>query len=394
MKLTRKAFAAGLISAALSTTMLVPTSLVSSAQAAGVTITGSGSTFVKNYIEACAPGFAAATGDTVIYAGGGSGKGRTDITNKTVDFGVSDTAFAAGSEPAGLVHIPLIAGPIALMYRIDGFTGNLYLKKDTVAKVFSGQIKMWNDPQILADNRQTVQTPVYKTKTVTIKGKKVKQVVKDKKGKPIVARYVTTVLNAKLPAKPIRVFYRSDSSGTSGIFTAWLNATSSIWTKASNNSFSAAFPGSLPTDGTFQSASGSDGVSNGVQQTDGGITYSEVSYATERKLGTVFLENEAGKYVAPTAAGASAFLSSFTPGARGVITPNYKNTDPSAYNLTAYAYGLAYTTSAQSKAATVKAFFNYMLTTCVNDNAERLGYAPLSGEVLVRSKVSVENIGG
>lgn len=394
MKLRRKAAIASLMSAVLATTM------VSAAQAASVTITGSGSTFVKNYIEACAPGFTAATGNTVSYAGGGSGKGRTDITNKTVDFAVSDTPFASGAEPAGILQIPLVAGPIAITYRLDGFNGSLYLKKDTLAKIFAGQITSWNDKAIVADNTQTVKTPVYKTQKVTktVKGKKVTQtvVVKDKKGKPVVLNYKTTKVEAKLPSTPIRVYYRSDSSGTSGIFTAYLNSVANtVWTKASNNSFASAFPGTLPTTGAFQGASGSDGVSNGVQQTNGAITYVEVSYATERKLGIASLENEKGVYVAPSAAGASAFLSSFTPGDKGVINANYKNPDPAAYNLTAFAYGLAYTGKRDAdKDAAVKSFFNYMLTTCTTSiDMEKLGYAPLSGTALVRSQTSAGLIG-
>ena len=388
---SRRTMTAALLSAALATTVMAP-----AAQAKDVTITGSGSTFIKNYIEACAPGFKAETGDNVTYAGGGSGKGRTDITNKTVDFAVSDTPFAQGSEPSGIVHIPLIAGPIAIAYRIDGLKGTLLLKKDTLAKIFAGEIKMWNDKQIAADNKQTVKTPVYKTQTVTIKGKKVTQTVKDKKGKPVVASYKTTVVDAKLPALPIRVFYRSDSSGTSGVFTAYLNSVATgLWSKSGNNSFTTAFPKSVPGDGTFQGASGSDGVSNGVQQTNGAITYVEVSYATERKLGTALVQNEANNYVGPTAAGSSAFLSNFTPGTRGVITPNYKNADPAAYNITAFSYGLAYTNARnKDKDETVKAFFKYLLTTCAAGNAERLGYAPLAGEILVRSQTRVEDIGG
>lgn len=396
MKLHHKAVLASLVSAVLVITTM------GCAQAAPVTITGSGSTFVKNYIEACAPGFTAATGNSVSYAGGGSGKGRTDITNKTVDFAASDTPFATGTEPSGILQIPLIAGPIAIQYRIDGVKEEVHLRKATLAKIFAGQIKAWNDPAIVADNTQTVKTPVYKTQKVTktVKGKKVTQtvVVKDAKGKPVVTSYKTSQISIKLPSTPIRVYYRSDSSGTSGVFTAYLNSIApTVWSKPGNNSFSSAFPTALPSDGSFQGASGSDGVSNGVQSTNGAISYAEVSYATERKLGIASLENEKGNYVTPSAASAAAFLSSFTPGDKGTIVPNYRNPDPSAYNLTAFAYGLAYSNSRdKDKDAAVKAFFTYLLTTCSTNGSvdlEKLGYAPLVGTALIRSQTSVGLIG-
>ena len=303
------------------------------------TLTGSGSTFVQNYLQACATDFTKATNINVSYAGGGSGKGRTDIANKTVDFAMSDTPFT--DAPSGLIHVPIVAGPIAIMYKLDGFSGQLKLKKDVLAKIFAAKITKWNDPAITADN-------------------------------------------PGLPNLPISVHYRQDSSGTSGVFTGYLNAVApNIWNKGSNSDFKSAFPGSIPTNGSFQAASGSDGVSQGVNQKNGAITYAELSYANERDLKTAAIENESGSFIAPSPQAAAKFLANATPDAAGIITPDYANADPGSYNLTAFTYGLAL--PGATKAKEVAKLFTSLLTNC-SGQAERLDYAPLQGSVLERAK--------
>lgn len=303
------------------------------------TIIGSGSTFIQNYVQACSPKFASETGINVSYGGGGSGKGRTDIQNKVIDFAMSDTPFE--NPPADLIHIPLIAGPIAVMYRLDGYSGTLKLKRSTLAAIFAGKIKSWGDAALAADN-------------------------------------------PGLPKLPISIYYRQDSSGTSGVFTSYLNTVSkSVWSKAGNGDFKSAFPGSIPSDGSFQGASGSDGVSQGVATKNGAITYAELSYAVERKLKTADIENESGALISPSTEASAKFLANLQPDEKGVITANYANPDPASYNLTAYTYGLAIPGGKNSEK--VAQFFNFLLTSCANQ-AGKLNYAPLEGNVLSRAQ--------
>ncbi|HUW78399.1 MAG TPA: substrate-binding domain-containing protein [Candidatus Nanopelagicaceae bacterium] len=375
---------------------------IAPATASGITINGSGSTAVKNLLDVCIPDYQKATGNTVNYAGGGSGAGRSAFTSGTVDFAWSDAAYGSSeSQPAAFVHVPNVAFPVAIEYQLSGFKGTLNLSKNTLASIFAGKITRWNDPAIVAENNTTIKVPVYKTKKVKfkvkVKGKiktRTKRVtVKDKKGKPIVLKVRSKVVAGKLPTLPITVWYRSDKSGTTGIVTNWLTKVApQIWNKpgsAGNQTFTSAFPGDIPA-GTFQGANGSDGVSNGIAMKDGSIGYSEVSYATERHLGVVSVENGAGQYVQPTPDGAASFLNDLTAGDKGTVTVNPLTTASGAYPISSFSYGLAYTSGkSAAKQAVVKDFFTYILTTCATNHALAKGYIPVVGKLADIAKAQI-----
>lgn len=357
-----------------------------------ITLNASGSTFIANYIEACKGGYNAATGNIINYGGGGSGAGKKAFKAGTVDLAMTDSLVGAADEPSfAWEYVPVIAGPIAIAFNLPGIS-SLNLSQGTFAGILAGKITKWNDPAIVADNKGTT-----KTTTVAKKDKKGK-IVKDKKGKVVYITKTTTVGAIKLPALPISVVYRSDSSGTSEITTKYLAAAAKdVWTKAGNSTFSAAFPGTLPTDGTFQGAAGSDGVANGVKSKPGAITYVEMSFAKERGLGLVSIKNEAGNFVAPTSAGASAFLTDFEPGAKGVITPNYLTKEPGAYPISAFTYALARTDGKtpdgkSEKVAAVKSFLTYLTQTCVPLKAEANFYAGLPAPALSVAKSKIADI--
>lgn len=359
---------------------------MTSANAAGVTINGAGSTAVKNLLDVCIPDYQKATGNTVNYSGIGSGGGRASFTAGTVDFAYSDAAFgSAEAKPANFVHVPNVAFPVAIEYQLAGYPKSLNLSKTTIAGIFAGKITKWNDPAIVADNHKSIKVPVYKTQKITVKGKTKVVTVKDSKGKPVILKVVTKQVAIALPAKPITVWYRSDKSGTTGIVTNWLTAVApSIWNKAGsagNQTFTSAFPGDIPA-GSFQGANGSDGVSNGIALKDGSIGYSEVSYANERHLGIVSVQNGAGEYVQPTSDGAAAFLNDLTPGDLGTVKVNPLTTASGAYPISSFSYGLGYTSGKDAaKQAAVKDFFNYVLTTCANNHALDKGYVPVVGKL-------------
>jgi len=384
----------GVATAALATTLVIVPALAS-----GVTINGSGSTAVKNLLDVCIPDYQKATGNTVNYAGGGSGAGRAAFNAGTVDFAFSDAAYGnAEAKPADFVHVPNVAFPVAIEYKLDGFRGTINLSRTTLAGIFAGKITKWNDPAIVRDNNKSIKSVVYKTTKVTVKGKTKVVTVKDKKGKPVILKTVTKVSVAKLPSTAITVWYRSDKSGTTGIVTNWLTAVApSIWNKAGsagNQVFTSAFPGDVPA-GTFQGASGSDGVSNGVASKDGSIGYSETSYAAERHLGVVSVENGAGQYVQPTSDGAAAFLNDLTAGERGTVTVNPLTTASGAYPISSFSYGLGYTSGSgkdAAKQAAVKEFFTYILSTCAANHALDKGYVPVVGKLAAIAKTNIEAI--
>lgn len=398
--------------AAFVATALIGTGFMTAAPAQAsdpVTITGAGSTFVSNYIDACKAGYNSATGNLVNYAGGGSGAGKTAFRNGTVDFAMTDSLVsAAAAATFSWSYAPVIAGPVAIAFNLPGIT-SVNLDAGTFAKIMAGQITKWNDPAIVADNKGTDSTKTVKVVKYKMLPKRVNGKIVMKNGKPVLVRTKVTTYKSvivqtggvKLPNLPISVYYRQDGSGTTSVTTKYLAAANpTIWTKPGNDAFTAAFPGSIPTSGTFQAASGSDGVANGVKSKAGAITYVELSFAKERGLGLVNIQNSAGNFIAPTTAGASAFLSEFTPGGSGVIVPNFMTKTPAAYPISAFTYALFRTdgklpngSADKAKLAAVKSLLTYLTTTCVPSQAEKNDYAGLPPVALQVATVAISNIG-
>jgi phosphate transport system substrate-binding protein len=373
--------------------------IASSSPAFAATLNASGATFAIPLLDACKVDFNKDTGHTINYTGGGSGKGRTDFSAGIVDFAGSDAAYTV-AEPSNLVYAPIYAAPIAIMYNLPTVKDPIYLTPATVAKIFSGYITNWNDKLIAADNERVVKTPVFQTKTITVKDKNKKNVKKtvpvlDKTGKPVVASYTTKTVNIDLPTQEITVWYRSESSGTSENFTKWLkganalNPDQKVWPKAGNTTFANSTPTSIASFFNFQGASGSAAVAAGVAGKVGAITYSELSFATDNKLPVANILNAAGEFVAPSAAGTSAFLSGGTIAANGVITPDYLKSLPGAYPLGTTSYGLAY--GSGKDAATQKLvaeWFTYVLDKCPNKYPEK-GFAQITGPMYDKAKAQI-----
>ena len=319
-------------------------------------ITGSGSSFIANFINECRVQYGKVSGHNIEYTPLGSGAGINMFMQGTVDFASSDVAASQVNKAKDFVYVPLVAGPIAIAYRIDGYKGKIQLKKETLAKIFAGDITKWNDPQIVKDN--------------TIK-----------KVKP------------KLPNLQIMVFYRVDSSGTTQIVTEYFSAIAPlIWTKTPNKAFTQAFPKSQLPLGTFSSVAGTNLMALSVAKTNGAVGYMESSYATNQNLNKASIENGAGVFMQPTSEAASAFLSDFEPEGNGIIVPNYNNKDKKAYNISSFSYGLA-PTQASDKANIIKGFFKYAATSCASLSAKKLEYSPLTGSALTIAKAQIALIG-
>jgi len=369
---------------------------------AAETLNGSGATFALPLIDACKVDFAKDSGHTLNYPGGGSGKGRTDFAAGLVDFAGSDAAYTSGAPAAGtFVYAPIYAAPIAVMYNLPTVKESIYLSPSTIAKIFGGTITNWNDKAIAADNERVVKTPVYKTTkvTTTVKGKKVTKTVPllDKKGQAIVASYDTKTVNIDLPTLDITVWYRSDSSGTSENFTRFLKganagANESLWPKAQSTTFANATPTGIYGFFNFQGASGSAAVAAGVVGKVGSIAYSEVSYATDNKLGVANVKNAAGEFAAPTAAGTSIFLGGGTINEDGTVTVDFVKSLPGAYPLGTTSYGLAYTSGKDAnKQAAVAAWFTYVLDKCATKYPEK-GFAQITGPLATKAKEQIAKI--
>ena len=375
--------------------------LGSSSPAFAATLDGSGATFAQPLIDACKVDFFKDTGHEINYTGGGSGTGRTNFSNNKGDFAGSDTAYTS-AEPAGIVYAPIYAAPVAVMYNLPTIKEAIYLSPSTIAQIFSGYITNWDDKLIAADNERTVRTPIFKTVKKTVKDKNGKNVTKtvpavDKKGKPIVSSYSEKVVNIDLPKLPITVWYRTDSSGTSGVFTDFLRGAnagdnSRLWPKASNNTFANATPNNISTFFNFQGGSGSAAVAAGVVGKVGAIGYGEVSFATDNKLGVAFVQNAAGEFAKPDAAGTSAFLGGGTINANGTVTVDFKKSIPGAYPLGTTSYALAYSSGKDAATqALVAQWFTYVLDKCPGKYPEK-GFAQLTGPLYNKAKEQIAKI--
>ena len=202
-----------------------------------------------------------------------------------------------------------------------------------------------------------------------------------------------------MPSTAIKVAYRSGTSGTTNNFTNFLNKTvGTIWTNAANDSFTTAFPGgssAVPADGTFQAATGSDGVANYVKDNNGAVTYTEMSYVEERKTASIqsaALKNNAGQYVAPSAKATSAFYAEAAVADNGLVTPDYTVAAADAYLLNAIAYGLGATTNNTNNVA-VRSWFTFFLNKCAPAAAEGAFYAPLAGSILTKALAQAAKVG-
>ena len=442
-----------------STALVVVGSMSVATMASAESINGSGATFPQTFQAAATVEYTKGSGHTVTYAnpGGGSGKGKTDFFSNLTDFGGSDSAVSStqsGSTAFPWVYVPYVAGGISVAYRLDEIKGStLNLSIPTVAGIFDGTIKMWNDPAIVADMKanaiwaNSTKKSAYKgasalwtptsttasTLTVTLtpaalkaaKGKKI-EILEDKKSvktvtvaaKGQIAIALTTkeatytvkvdgkevakyaLATPTLPAKAITVVYRSDGSGTTNNFIKPLNAFSTKWTV--NDSFTTAIPGGSTAvagfGAAFQGQSGSANVSNAIADTNGSIGYTEVSFVTDatraaKGMASANIKNAAGKYVAPTAAAVSSMIADSDSDAKGFVTFNFKQTtNTTAYPVVAVTYAIA-KTAVSSKSIVVSDYLKWILNSFAPLQAEALGYAPLSGAVLTIAKNNAARIG-
>jgi len=366
--------------------------LVAGTPAYAVDLQGSGASFPALLIEGCKAGFAASgSGHTYVYASSSSGTGQANSDKSIGDFWMSDGAYTAATKRASLVHIPLVAAPIAVLHNLPSKT-TLQLSASTIAGIFGGTITRWNDAAIVADNNRSTTKTVYK---LDANGNP----KKDAQGNPVVLRTQIVVGHYTLPDKAIKVIYRSDSSGTSENFTNYMNKSApTIWTKAKSKVFKDGFPGDINAVanlGRVVGAASSTGVAQLAGKTPYSITYAESNYAVANNLKLANVINPAGSSVAPDSTGVGAFLASATQDANGFLTFDYATKEKGAYTLGIVSYLLADSAYPdKTKAAAVKAFANYVLSTkCSKDVGGALGFSVIDGALLAKSLAQVAKIG-
>jgi phosphate transport system substrate-binding protein len=360
---------------------------VSSATPAhAVDLQGSGASFVDPLLQACKAGFAKATSHSYVYTSTGSGTGQKNSDAKVGDFWFSDSAHTAATKRSTVFHAPIISAPIAVLVNLPA-KKEVYLSATTVAKIFAGEITKWNDPAIVADNNRSISTTVYKKDAQG-------NALKDASGKPVVLRSGNKSVIYTLPDQPIKVIYRSDGSGTSNNFTAWLNGVApTLWTKPANNAFTTAFPGNINATGNIGrivGANQSQGVATLAAKTKYSITYAEKNWGDAYGLRAAYVGNASGSYVYPDSAATSAFLGEANQDANGIVKYDYSTNVAGAYTLGIVSYMLIETEYAdKARGAAVKALAEYILSPACSAVDPKLGYVVVSGTFLTKANALI-----
>ncbi len=268
------------------------------------------------------------------YQSIGSGGGIEQLKNAMVDFGASDAALDDEKlkEMPALVQIPESAGPVCITYNLEQIKEPLKLSAKTLSGIYLGTIKNWQDAAIKKDNP-----------------------------------------GVNLPKQGVVVVYRTDGSGTTNIFTTYLAAVSPKWKSQVSQGLSVSWPLGI-------GGKGSEGVTGVVKQSPGAIGYVELTYAEENHLPVAQIQNAAGKYVSPTAAGTSAAIDAFSGElSKDVRTPivNAPASAPDAYPISGLTFLLVPKQAKDlNKAGEVKGFVQYIITGG-QDPAEQLHYAKI-----------------
>jgi phosphate transport system substrate-binding protein len=357
---------------------------VSSAQPAhAVDLAGSGASFVVPLVEACKAGFAKKTEHSFVYTSTGSGTGKNNSDNKIGDFWFSDSAHTGANKRSTIFHAPIVAAPIAVLVNLPA-KKDIYLSSTTVAKIFAGEITKWNDPAIVADNNRSIKSVIYR-KTST------GNVAVDKSGNPIVLRNATKNIFYTLPNKPIKVVFRSDTSGTTNNFTRFMNGVApTIWNKPANDAFTTAFPGNINDTaniGRVVGANGSQGVATLAAKSPYSITYAEKQWGTSFGLRAAYIGNASGTFTYPDSAATSAFLGEAKQAADGIVTFDYNTKVAGAYPIGVISYMLLETSYAdKTKGAAVKQLAEYLLSPECSQGAASTGFIVIEGTFLAKAK--------
>jgi phosphate transport system substrate-binding protein len=279
------------------------------------------------------------------YQSIGSGGGQKQILAQTVDFGASDAPMSddnLAKAPGKLLHIPTVAGAVVLTYNL---AANQALKLDgeTIAGIFMGQIKKWNDPKIAALNA-----------------------------------------GVSLPDQEIVVVHRSDGSGTTYIFTDYLSKVSGDWKSKVGTNTSVNWPAGL-------GGKGNEGVSGQVKQTPGALGYVELIYAIQNKMPYAEAKNSAGQFVKPN-------LEAVTAAMATANIPNdfrFSMTDApgkDSYPIAGATWLLVYERQKDAvKGKKLVEFLKWALTKG-EDMAKELDYAPLPPQLRDRVLKRVDEI--
>jgi phosphate transport system substrate-binding protein len=295
------------------------------------------------------------SGATVNYQATASGAGITAFQGGTADFAGSDSSLKAGDEQtkanarcggAPALNLPMVTGPIAIAYNLEGVK-DLQLKPETLAKIFAGSIKSWDDAAIKGDNP-----------------------------------------SATLPSAPILAVHRGDSSGTTDNFTSYLSAVApTAWTFGHDKVWKA-------QGGSAEQKS--DGVAAAVKKTAGAISYVELSFAKTNALSMAKIYNGAGEYTALTGQSAGKTIAGAKVTGTGddlALTIDYTTKEAGAYPIVLVTYEIVCSKGTDAaKLPLLKSFLGYTVSAEGQALLDKLGYAPLPEAVRAKVEASIKNL--
>ena len=270
------------------------------------------------------------------YQSIGSGAGLNQLKSGTIDFAGSDNPLTIErQEELAIKQFPMLTGGVVVIVNIPNVKNkNLKLDRKTLSRIFLGEIKNWNDAEIAKLNP-----------------------------------------NLKLPNLPITVVHRSDSSGTTFIFTNYLSKISKKWKENVGEGTSVKWP-------TGIGGQKNPGVCNNVKKILGSIGYTEYTYALEARLACATLENAEGQFVEPnlktfsSAVGAANWTE-----AKGFYMVLTNQSGKNSYPIMGVTYILFPENCDTKKKSEMVKYFNW----CFNSgkiNAEKLGYVPIPESVV------------
>jgi phosphate transport system substrate-binding protein len=315
----------------------------------GLRIVGSGATFPFPLYSAWFRQFGRENkGVTIDFQAKGSGAGIQDLINSTVDFAASDAAMTPAQIEKvenGVVLLPMTAGLIVLSYNLPGNPKNLKLPRDIYVDIFLGRVARWNDPRIVAANP-----------------------------------------DIQLPDLPVTVVRRSDSSGTTFVFTKHLSAISPAFTSEVGQGTSVPWP-AVPS---IIAAPRNDGVASTIRQTPGAIGYIEYNFAKMSNIEFALLQNRSGAYVeAGAESGATALAGADFP--PDLIVWVEDPADPKAYPIASFTWMLFYREQDPEKAKYLRKMVEFGLTDG-QKVATQMGYIPLPENVVKKVRAASAEI--
>lgn len=316
----------------------------------GISLKGSGATFPNPLYQAWIAVYKnVVPGVTISYQSVGSGQGQTDFIRYLTDFGGTDSVVASDrirTQAPDTLHVPMVIGAVVPTYNLANLPEGTVLRfsPETLSGIYLGQITRWNDPKIIADNP-----------------------------------------GVRLPNLRITVVYRSDSSGTTSIWTDYLAKVNTDWSSRIGRGTTVRWPAGI-------GAPGNAGVAGTVRRTNGAIGYVEQAFAIGNRLPVPFVKNAAGNFVLPTPETVSA-------AAAGVTVPDdlrYSITNPQGANSYPIA-GLTWIlvreqTYTDAPKAQALSDFIYWALTDGQGAAVRLGYVQLPTEVRLKAMAQLNKI--